>query len=188
MSEEFVSLARVVRPQGRHGEVIAELRTNVREQFTAIRKMSALDADGTRRILELEAHRFHQGRVVLKFRGIDSINQAEELRDCELQVTRAELLPLAAGSHYVKDLVGCLVFDRGRKVGEISAVQFGSGEAPLLEVRTEKKNQVLIPFAEAYLVSADIGRKRIDMALPEGLLEVDAALTEEEKQAQRRRE
>jgi 16S rRNA processing protein RimM len=186
VSEEFVSLARVVRPQGRRGEVIAEPRTNVREQFAASSAMFAVDAGGKRRPLELEAHRFHQDRVVLKFRGVDSISQAEELRECELEVRRAELLPLTTGSHYVKDLVGCSLFDRGRKVGEVIGVQFGAGEAPLLIVSRNGLSEVLIPFAEAYVVAADVSGKRIDMALPERLLEVDAPLTEEEKQAQRR--
>jgi 16S rRNA processing protein RimM len=187
-SEEFVSLARVVRPQGRHGEVIADPRTNVREQFAVSRTLFAVQPNGQRRPLEVEAHRFHQDRVVLKFRGVDSISQAEELRDCELEVRRTELVALAAGSYYVKDLVGCAVFDRDNRIGEVSGVQFGAGEAPLLILRMSDAKEVLIPFAEAYVISADIGGKRIEMALPERLLEVDAPLTEEEKQAQQRPE
>lgn len=187
-SEQFVSLARVVRPQGRRGEIIAELRTNVREQFAVSRTMFAVKPNGQRRSLEVEGHRFHQDRVVLKFRGVDSISQAEELRDCELEVRRAELRALAAGSHYVKDLVGCAIFDQGKKIGEISGVEFGAGEAPLLILRTSDAKEFLIPFAEAYVVNADISGKRIEMALPERLLEVDAPLSEEEKQEQRRQE
>ena len=179
-------MAHVVRPQGRHGEVIAESRTNLREQFAASHKMFAVDATGNLRTLEIEGHRFHQDRVVLKFRGVDSISQAEELRGYELKVSRAELLPLAAGSYYVKDLVGCSLFDRGRKVGEVTGVQFGAGEAPLLVTRANGADELLIPFAKAYVVSADVGGKRIDMDLPDRLLEVDAPLTEEEKQAQTR--
>lgn len=181
-------MARVVRPQGRHGEVIAESRTNVREQFAASHSMFAVTANGQRRPLEVESHRFHQDRVVLKFRGVDSISQAEELRDCELEVRRAELLALAPGSYYVKELVGCEIFDRGNKIGEVSGVEFGAGEAPLLKVRTRDAKDALIPFAEAYVIKADVSGKRIEMALPERMLEVDAPLTEEEKQAQRRPE
>ena len=87
-------MARVIRPQGRRGEVIAEPRTNMREQFALSRIMSAVDPAGRRRELKVETHRFHQGRVVLKFLGVESISQAEELRDCELEVRRSELLAL----------------------------------------------------------------------------------------------
>lgn len=181
-------MARVVRPQGRRGEVVAELRTNVPEQFFASGKLYAVDVSGRRRALELEDHWFHKGRVVLKFRGIESINQAEELRGCELEIRRAELAPLAAGSYYVKDLVGCAVFDRGQRIGEVTDVEFGSGEAPLLVVLGTTGKELLIPFAEAYLLNADVEGKRIEMALPERLLELDAPLTEEEKQSQRRQD
>jgi 16S rRNA processing protein RimM len=186
VNEEFVSLARVVRPQGRRGEVIAEPHTNLREQFAATGRMHVVDASGKRKSLELEAHWYHKGRVVLKFRGVDSINQAEELRGCELQVPRTELMALAGGSHYVSELVGCTVFDRDRKVGEVTGVQFGAGEAPLLIVRGGEARELLIPFAQEFLLAADVAGKRIEMALPERLLELDAPLSEQEKQAQRR--
>lgn len=179
-------MARVVRPQGRRGEVIAEPYTNVPEQFAATRRVHVLDAGGKRKTLEVEAHRYHKGRVVLKFRGVDSINQAEELRGCELQVPRSELMSLESGSHYVSELIGCTVFDRDRKVGEVAGVQFGAGEAPLLIVRGSEARELLIPFAREFLLAADVTGKRIEMALPERLLELDASLNEEEKQAQRR--
>lgn len=185
-NEEFVTIARVVKPQGRRGEVIAEPQTNVREQFASSTRMHALDASGQRRLLEVEAHWFHKQRVVLKFRGVDSINQAEELRGYELQVPRAEVRPLEDGSYYVGHLVGCSLFDRGAQVGEVTGVQFGAGEAPLLVVRSAQGKELLIPFAQEFVVTADVAARRIEMALPERLLELDAPLSAEEKQAQRR--
>lgn len=182
---DFVTVARVVRSQGRHGEVLAELHTDFPERFAERRKLFAVDAAG-RRELQLESHWLHKGRVVLKFRGVDSIDQAEELRGCELQVPRTELMALEGGTHYVSELVGCTVFNRDRKVGEVTGVQFGAGEAPLLMVRGSEARELLIPFAEEFLLAADVARKQINMALPERLLELDAPLNEEEKQEQRR--
>jgi 16S rRNA processing protein RimM len=110
--------------------------------------------------------------VVLKFRGIESISQAETLVGCEIQVPRQERLPLPAGQVYVSDLVGCAVFDRGAEVGRIAEVQFGSGDAPLLVVKAGKK-EYLLPFAEAYLVKVDTEGKRLEVNLPAGMLELD---------------
>jgi 16S rRNA processing protein RimM len=70
------------------------------------------------------------------------------------------------------------------EVGVVASVQFGAGEAPLLVVRSGNK-EFLIPFAAAYLRIVDLPRQRVEMALPEGLLDVDAPLTEEEKKRQR---
>ena len=62
--------------------------------------------------------------------------------------------------------------------------QFGAGEAPLLVVRSGN-TEFLVPFAAEYLRTVDLPGRRVEMALPEGLLEVDAPLTEEEKRRQR---
>ena len=113
----------------------------------------------------------HRGLVVLKFRGMESISQAETLIGCEIQVPRSERLPLAAGEVYVSDLVGCAVVAGGAEVGKIIEVEFGSGDAPLLVVKAGKKER-LLPFASAYLVKVDVEGKRIEMDLPQGMLEL----------------
>jgi len=109
--------------------------------------------------------------VVLKFRGVESISQAEALTGCELQVPRSERLPLTVGEVYVSDLVGCAVFDRGAEVGRVADVQFSSGDAPLLVVKAGNEEH-LLPFAQVYLVKVDTEGKRIEMKLPEGMLEL----------------
>ncbi len=90
---------------------------------------------------------------------------------------------LNAGWSYVSDLAGSAVFDHGREIGMIEDVQFGAGEAPLLIVGAAKRS-FEIPFAEAYLEGVDLARRQVRMNLPEGLLEVNAPVTAEEKQEQ----
>jgi 16S rRNA processing protein RimM len=131
----------------------------------------ALDKGNLRRELVIEDCWPHKGLVVLKFRAVESISQAETLVGCEIQVPRAQRLPLPAGEVYVSDLVGCAVFDRGTEVGRIADVRFTSGDAPLLVVKAGEKEH-LLPFAEAYLVAIDIEGKQIDMDLPAGMLEL----------------
>lgn len=149
-------------------------------------KLSALprEPDGRRRELEVEDLWPHKGLLVLKFAGVDSISEAEALVGCELQVPRSQRSKLQAGWNYVSDLVGCLVFDQGREIGRIEDVQFGAGEAPLLIVRDASARLLELPFAEAYLDSVDVEHKQVRMKLPEGLLEVNAPLTAEEKSEQ----
>jgi len=77
------------------------------------------------------------------------------------------------------------VVDGDRSIGTISEVRFGAGEAPLLVVRRESGDEVLIPYAEAFLKNAALAARRIEMALPEGLLELQAPLNEEEKRRQK---
>jgi 16S rRNA processing protein RimM len=179
VSQEFITIARVAKTQGRHGEVAAELHTDFPEKFAERKKLFALSADGERRELQLEEFWPHKSYVVLKFAGVDSITDAEALVGCELQVPLEQRAALDAGV-YVSDLVGCEVFDRERQVGTVKDVQFGAGEAPLLVIFKGSK-EILIPFAQEFVVGIDIAGKRVEMKLPAGMLELDAPLSEEEK-------
>ena len=146
-------------------------------------KLSALKKDDSRIELQVEEVWPHKGYVVLKFQGIDSISDAEVLIGSELQVASKERAALEPGWAYVSDLVGCKVFDSGREVGEVAEVEFGAGEAPLLEVKSGGKTHE-IPYAEAYLKQVDLKNKKIEMQLPEGMLDLSAPLSAEEKKQQ----
>jgi 16S rRNA processing protein RimM len=190
---EFVTIARVSKTQGRNGEVAATLLTDFPELFATRKKLFALGGSAaqgggasgtktTRRKLDLDEHWFHKGMVVLKFAGVDSISEAETLVGSEIQVPRSERAALGNDEFYVSDLIGCVVTDSGREIGRIKDVQFGSGEAPLLVIEGEK--EYLVPFAAAYIQNIALEQKRLEMRLPEGMLELDAPLSGEEKQRQ----
>jgi 16S rRNA processing protein RimM len=183
---EFVTIAKVTKTQGRKGEVAAALLTDFPERFATRKRLFMLDRRDQRREVELEDHWFHKGGVVLKFVGVDSISQAETLIGCEIQIPRVERVQLQDDSVYVSDLVGCRVTDSGREIGRIENVQFGAGEAPLLVVKGEK--EYLIPFAAAYIQRLAPAEKRLEMKLPEGMLELDAPLKQEETERQRGKE
>ena len=181
---EFITLARVVKTQGRRGEVAVELHSDVPDRLHQGLRLLALAEDGNRRELQIEDVWPHKDFLVLKFAGVESISEAETLAGCELQVARSERAELDEGAAYVSDLVGCTLADHGKDVGVVSDVRFGAGEAPLLVVGSGK-SELEIPFAQAFLVQVDLEGKRIEMNLPEGLLEVNAPLTAEEKRQQR---
>ncbi len=183
-SGEFITLARVVKTQGRHGEVAVEVHSDVPDRFAEGVKLLALEKSGeARRDLEVEGFWPHKGLLVLKFRGVDSMSDAEELIGCELQVPGTDRASLEQGWNYVSDLVGCVVLDHGMEIGRIEDVQFGAGEAPLLIVGSGGK-KFDVPFAEAYLEAVDMALRQVRMNLPEGMLEINAPMTAEEKQEQ----
>ena len=175
-----------MKTQGRRGEVAGEILSDIPGRFVVGMKLLALPqaSNGPRRELEVEELWPHKGLLVLKFAGVDSISEAETLVGCELQLPRSQRSELQAGWNYVSDLIGCSVLDHGRDIGRIEDVQFGAGEAPLLIVRDLTARLLEVPFAEAYLESVEVERKQVRMKLPEGLLEVNAPLTPEEKREQ----
>lgn len=173
-----------MKTQGRHGEVAVEVHSDVPDRFHEGMQLLALSEEGARRELEIEGLWPHKSYLVLKFLGVDSISDAEILVGTELQVPEQDRAQLDAGWNYVSDLVGCDLFDGGREIGSVQEVRFGAGEAPLLVVVAGGQEHE-IPFAEAFLKNVDVRGKRIVMNLPEGLLEVNAPLTAEEKERQR---
>jgi 16S rRNA processing protein RimM len=142
------------------------------------------DGNGPRRELKIEELWPHKGYLVLKFEGVDSISEAETLLGSELQVPAKERAQLEPGWAYISDLVGCAVLEGDREIGSVVDVQFGAGEAPLLIVKSGS-NVYEIPYAEAYLKGTDLEHKKIYMILPEGMLELNAPLTAEEKEQQK---
>jgi len=188
---EFVTLARILKTQGRRGEVAVEVHSDVPGRMQPGMRVFALAKDSSRRELQIEDAWPHKNYVVLKFVGVDSISDAEPLVGSELQVPLGERASLERGAVYVSDLIGCTVLDcrrenRGREIGVVKDVRFGAGEAPLLVVGSGKTEHE-IPYAQEFLKQVDLERKRIEMNLPEGLLEVNAPLINEEKQEQKQK-
>ena len=175
--DDWVVVARIVRPQGRHGEVLADLLTDFPEKFAERRRLFLLAANTSPREVALESHWLHQGRVVLKLAGVESIDEAETLRGIEVAIPRAERAPLEDGAVYIADLVGCQLIDAksGTPIGEVADVDRESTATPLLVIETAASGQVLVPFAKAYRPSVDLAAKKISMELPDGLLDLNAS-------------
>ena len=133
----------------------------------------------TPREVELIAHWLHKGGIVLHFAGVDSISAAEELIGLGVAIPRAERAPLGEDEAYIDDLIGCALIDVAGAapvaVGEIEDVDKTAGPTPLLVVRgsADQNNEILIPFAKSYLRRLDLEGKRVEMALPEGLVDLN---------------
>lgn len=194
---EWVPIARVLRPQGRKGEVLAELLTDQVGEFRAGRSVGLTKADGASPATSvLEDHWLpvgrNAGRIVLKLQGSDSISQAELLAGHEIAIPRGELPELEPDTFYVEDLLGCSVFDREQEIGVVSDVQFVTSPdgkvrledaAPLLALKNAQRgaeDPLLVPFARAYLKGVDVAGKRILMDLPPGLLDIEISQTAEQ--------
>ncbi len=149
---------------------MAELFTDFPERFAQRRRLYLLPPRGERREVELEDFWPHKGGMVLKFRGVDSITAAQELRGAEVQIPQEERAELPPGEVYVSDLIGCRVIADGRELGPVADVDFGAGSAPLLVVRQGEK-EYLLPYAEEFLEEFDLANRRLRLKLPEGLLE-----------------
>ncbi len=174
----WVLLAHIVRPQGRHGEVLADIFTDFPECFAQRKRLFLRPPAGGRldamREAKVESHRLHKGRVMLKFSQVDSITDAENLRGFDVVIPREERMPLEGDAVYVSDLLGVRVIDVSgggtTDAGEITDVEPEGAGPAMLVIRTPAGEERLIPFVRAYLRKMDIEGRRLEMDLPRGLL------------------
>jgi 16S rRNA processing protein RimM len=198
-SSPWIAAARLLRPQGRRGELLAEPLTDLPGLFAAGLRVSLSDprsATVTETTLEScwSPTGRNAGRIVLKLAGVDSISAAESLIGHELLVLSSGLHPLEPGTWFVRDLIGCQLLDGASPIGRITGVEYPMSAdgrtrlpdaAPLLEVTLlpdSRRNQenppdspvdpepALIPFIKAWLDSVDLDARRVVMHLPPGLL------------------
>jgi 16S rRNA processing protein RimM len=119
--------------------------------------------------MEVERTWMHGHHIIFKFKGVDTISDAERLAGAEVSIPIEQRAPVAEGEYYQTDLLGCEVFDpAGRLLGTVEAWQETAG-TPLLEVKTPDHKEMLIPFAKSICTKIDSEHRRIEVTLPEGL-------------------
>lgn len=190
-------MARIVRPRGNKGEVVAELLTDFAERFSNLKQMF-LRKSGTEPLAASLEHfwidRNHPGSAVFHFAGCKTISDAEKLRGCDVLLPFEQRVTLPAGKYFVTDLIGCTVFsvaaeetklssaacsmeDAPRVVGTVRDVFF-PGESvagtPLLQLDTPQ-GELLLPLAEEICQRIDVDARRIEVRLPEGLNDLNSA-------------
>ena len=172
--DDAVLVGVIARTHGNRGDVIVNSETDFpEERFHEGAQLMTRQKDGSPATLEVATMRMHQGRPVILFKGIGSMNDAELLAGLQLRVAEderdAELLD--DGEYYHRDLIGCsVVTESGESIGEVTGIE-GDRSATRLVVRS-RRNEVLIPLADE-ICTIDIAAKRITVRPPEGLLELN---------------
>ncbi len=182
---EWTWLARIRRPQGRKGEVFADILTDYPEKFADRLRLWLLPENqktaraAAPRQVALANHWLHKGGIVLHFSGVESINDAETLNGLIVAIPRTERAELASDEVYIGDMIGCALVDvagtEPNVIGEIEEVDRTAGPVALLVVRAPgSADEILVPFAKSYLRKIDLEARRVEMALPGGLIDLNA--------------
>jgi 16S rRNA processing protein RimM len=190
-----VLVARILRPRGNKGEVVAELLTDFPARFSTLRQIYLRKADEEPHVTELQKFwidRNHPGMGVFHFAKSATISDAEKLRDFEILLPFEERVALPSGQYFVTDLIGCTVFDIPTEITKLSSAACAMEEAPrvlgtvkdvffigesvagtpVLQVESFR-GELLVPLAEDICTRIDIAGRRIEVKLPEGLSDVN---------------
>lgn len=168
----WVTVAVLGKPRGNRGEVTAVGFSSKPERYGTLREVFLLGR-GTGRArgpFTVESTWFHNGTLIFKFQGIDSISAAEELAGAEVRIPAGERIPLETDEFFQSDLVGCEVVERrtGERLGRVVRWDDGGGAGLLV-----LEGDLLIPFARSICVAIDPVARRIEVELPAGLKELN---------------
>jgi len=170
---EFVAIAKIAKPRGLRGEVVANVLTGFPERFENQERVFVVKSDSKTRELEIERFWFQKNRIILKFIGVDSIEDAETLRDFEVCILESEVVDLVEDEFFDWELQGCRVETiQGKLLGKAREImRTGASEILVVESIDDAKKDYLIPFVKAICTEVDIENKLIKVDAPDGLLE-----------------
>lgn len=171
----FIAVARITRPQGRKGEVLAEILTDFPSRFGDLHRVFLEDPSNEPKAAIVEQTWLHKGKVVLKFAGVGTIDEAEALRGQYVLIPEEEKVVLPANQYYVSELTGCqVVVESGESrepLGIVTEVE-RTGGVDLLHVSDESQD-ILIPFTQAICKKIDPEARLIVIHPPEDLLDLN---------------
>jgi 16S rRNA processing protein RimM len=162
---DLVTIAHVLRPQGRKGELLTVPLSDRPDRFDTLTRVFVPGPAGKAREIAVTSTWPHRGQVVVKLEGVDSIAAAEGFRGVDLRLPEAELGALPEGSYYLHQLEGLLVVDEaGSERGRIARI-IETGGTDVASVATPQ-GEVLVPLAAQFLLSVDLEARRAVMRFP----------------------
>lgn len=168
--EDLLRVGVIANTHGIRGEVKVFPTTDEKERFKDLKKV-ILDMGKEQRVLEIQSVRFFKNLVILKFKGIDNINDIEMYKGKDLLVTREDAVPLEEGEYFIADLLDLDVYsDKDEKIGVLYDVM-QTGANDVYVVKTEEGKEILLPAIDECILDINLEESRMTVHIMEGLLD-----------------
>lgn len=165
--EQYLQVGVITSTHGIRGEVKVFPTTDDPQRFKKLKKVF-LDTGREKMPLEVAGARFFKNLVIVKFKGIDNINEIEKYRQCALLVDREEAVDLQEDEYFIADLLGMEVYADGEYFGNLKDVmETGANEVYVIE--SEKHGEVLLPRSTNCILSVDTEERKMEVRLLDGL-------------------
>lgn len=169
--EQFLRVGVISSTHGVRGEVKVYPTTDDPERFREL-KAVILDAKDGRKTFEIENVKFFKNQVILKFKGVDNINEVEQYKGTDLLVSREDAVPLEENENFIADLIDMtVVTDAGEELGILTDV-IQTGANDVYVVKAPQGKEVLLPAIRDCILEVDVEEKRMRVHVLEGLLDL----------------
>lgn len=170
--DDLLKVGIIANTHGLRGEVKVYPTTDDARRYLDLEQV-ILDTGTEKKVMKIENVRFFKNMVILKFQGIDNINDVEKYKKKDLYVTREQAVPLGENEYFVADLIGLrAVSDEGEDLGELaSVIQTAANDVYVL--KKEGESDILVPAIKECVKRVEVGEGRIEIHLLPGLREAN---------------
>jgi 16S rRNA processing protein RimM len=162
---DIIEVGQIVNTHGIKGEV--KLNPWTDDLYDLLDLEVFYDKDG--KALKVESSKVHKNVVIIKFSGINTMNDAEKMKGKTLYT---EKTPLPEGRYYIKDLIGLKAYENDELLGELTDV-FNTGANDIYEIKTPDSKRIYLPVIDGVIGDVDLENKKIFVTVPLGLLDDD---------------
>lgn len=168
--QEFLEIGQIVNTFGIKGMVKIKPFTDDIKRFDRLKKVY-IETGKTKKEYEVEEVKYHKDMVLIKFKGIDKVEDAEMLRNSYLKVARKDEPELEEGTYYIADLIGLNVYsDDGNLLGKVDDIFNNGGKCDIYAVKDKTGKQILLPAISDVIKEINLNNGKIVVHLIKGLI------------------
>ena len=165
---DYFEIGLVSNTHGLKGELKIRPYTENAKRYEEL-KAIWITVNNEKKEYEIETVRYQKDFVLLKLKGIESIEDAEKLKNHIITIPRHSAKKLNENEFFIADLIGCEVYSN-EYIGIVSDV-FTAGGSDIYVIKREKQKDLLLPAITSNIKNIDVENKRIDVEIPGGLLD-----------------
>ncbi|MDD6856894.1 MAG: ribosome maturation factor RimM [Lachnospiraceae bacterium] len=167
--EDMLQVGFITQTHGIRGEVKVYPTTDDVNRFNELKK-AYIDSKEVLVPVKISGVRYFKNLVILKFKGINNINDVEKYKKCPLLIDREDAVPLEEGEYFITDILGLkVVTDDDKELGTVKDV-LQTGANDVYVIQTEDNKEILIPAIKQCILGVDLENKEMKVHLLEGLL------------------
>lgn len=168
--EKYLEIGQIVNTFGIKGQVKIVPFTDDITRYDELKEIY-VEKKNELKLFQIEQVNYKKNMVILKLKGIETVEEAEKLRNCYLKIDRKDAKKLPKDTYFIVDLLGLDVYtDEGKLLGKVDDI-YNAGSSDIYVVKDELGKQILLPAIKDVLKEVDLENKKIIVHLIKGLVD-----------------